>query len=75
MPREELLDPQGKATQQGLKSMGYAGIHRLRIGKRIQIELEAADKTAAEKMVNEACEKLLVNPIMEQFSFDLLEAN
>lgn len=69
MPREELLDPQGKATQHGLASMGFSSLSRLRIGKRIAIELEAPSKPDAEKIVKEACEKLLVNQIMEQFEF------
>ena len=73
LPRRGILDPQGKATQHGLASMGFSSLSRLRIGKRIAIELEAPDKTAAEKIVKEACEKLLVNQIMEQFEFAIKE--
>ena len=71
MPREELLDPQGKATILGLKNLGFDSIDNLRIGKRIQLEIEADSKDDAGKQVEEACNKLLHNPIMESFAFEL----
>lgn len=75
MPRPELLDPQGKATTQGLKTMGFEAIDNLRIGKRISLEIEAKDKKEAEARVDEACQKLLANLIMESYEVELTALN
>lgn len=75
MPRPELLDPQGKATTLGLQNLGFDNVGDLRIGKRIQLDLEAADQAAAEAQVEEACKKLLANLIMESYEFQLEELN
>ena len=75
MPRPELLDPQGKATTQGLQNLGFDNVQDLRIGKRIQLDLEAADRSVAEEKVDEACKKLLANLIMESYEFELEELN
>jgi phosphoribosylformylglycinamidine synthase len=72
-PRKELLDPQGKAVKLGLKNLGIDSIEEARIGKLIELKIEAQSQELAEKMVQLACEKLLVNPIMESFSFTLEE--
>jgi phosphoribosylformylglycinamidine synthase PurS subunit len=75
MPRPELLDPQGKATTLGLHNMGYSNLDNLRIGKRISMEVEAKDRAEAEGKVDEACQKLLANLIMESYDFELAEMN
>lgn len=75
MPRPELLDPQGKATQHGLKNLGFESVANLRVGKHIQLELEAKSKADAEARVDEACKKLLANLIMESYRFELVELN
>ena len=71
MPREEILDPQGKATLQGLHNLGYHDFGHVRIGKRIEMEVEAADAESAKAAVGEACKKLLANTVIEQFAFDV----
>jgi phosphoribosylformylglycinamidine synthase PurS subunit len=71
MPHKELLDPQGKAVNNGLHKMGMNAIENVRIGKCIQINLDAVDHNSAESIVKEACEKLLVNKIMEQYSYTI----
>ena len=71
MPLPALLDPQGKAVSSNMKNIGLASIDNVRIGKHITLEIEAADEAAAEAQVNEACEKLLTNQIMEHFEFRL----
>ncbi|MEM7035566.1 MAG: phosphoribosylformylglycinamidine synthase subunit PurS [Bacteroidota bacterium] len=73
MPRPELLDPQGKATMLGLKNLGLAEVDDIRIGKRIQLDIEADSRTDAEAKVEESCKKLLANLIMESYEFELQE--
>jgi phosphoribosylformylglycinamidine synthase subunit PurS len=74
MPLKALLDPQGKAVMHGLKNMGISSVENVRIGKHITLELEAASASEAEEKTEEACKKLLSNPIMESFEFKVLEA-
>ncbi|MFN0202979.1 MAG: phosphoribosylformylglycinamidine synthase subunit PurS [Bacteroidia bacterium] len=72
MPRPEILDPQGKATQHGLKNLGFNNVEGLRVGRRIELTLEAADQSAAEAEIQTACKKLLANTITEVFSFEVV---
>lgn len=74
MPLKALLDPQGKAVTGSMKNIGLAEIQNVRIGKHMSLEIEAASKDAASKKVEEACKKLLANPIMEFFEFTLEES-
>ncbi|MGH2643707.1 MAG: phosphoribosylformylglycinamidine synthase subunit PurS [Chitinophagaceae bacterium] len=67
MPLKELLDPQGKAVMGGLKNLGLTAVHDVRIGKHITLQIDAEDKAAAEKIAEEACQKLLANQVMEYF--------
>ncbi len=71
MPRPEILDPQGKATLRGLKNLGFEGMDEVKIGRRIELQVKAADKAAAEIIVKEACRKLLANTVTEVFSFEI----
>ena len=71
MPRKELLDPQGKAVQSGFKNLHLEGIRDVRIGKHISLTVEAADEAEARSKVDEACSKLLANPVMESYSYAL----
>jgi phosphoribosylformylglycinamidine synthase len=73
MPLKALLDPQGKAVGMTLAGLGYSGAHNVRIGKHITLEIEAANKEKAMTIVNEICAKVLHNPIMEGFEYDLHE--
>ncbi len=68
MPLKELLDPQGQATQHGLHHMGFHDITDVRIGKHIRLVIEADDPQHAWRVADEACRKLLANPIMESYS-------
>jgi phosphoribosylformylglycinamidine synthase subunit PurS len=65
-----VLDPQGKAIEGALKSLGIAGVARVRQGKVFDIELDAADRAAAGRRLSEACEKLLANTIVEDYAVD-----
>jgi phosphoribosylformylglycinamidine synthase len=71
MPLEALLDPQGKAVTASMKNLGLSEISNVRIGKHIQLRVEAADQDTASAKVEEACKKLLANEIMEKFTFSL----
>jgi phosphoribosylformylglycinamidine synthase PurS subunit len=71
--RPKILDPEGKAVEQGAKLLGFNNVKKTRIGKYIEFFVEIGDKSAAEKEVREYSEKLLSNPIMEDFEFTLEE--
>jgi len=71
MPLKALLDPQGRAVTGVLKNMGLAELENVRIGKHITVEVDASSEDAAKQKVEEACKKLLANPIMESFHFSI----
>lgn len=73
MPLKALLDPQGKAVAGGLSNMGLTEIENIRIGKHITLEIEAENTSAANEKVEDACSKLLSNPIMESYNFTIRE--
>jgi phosphoribosylformylglycinamidine synthase len=75
MPLKALLDPQGKAVGMTLAGLGYSGVKNVRIGKHITLEIEATNKEKAMTIVNEICAKVLHNPIMEGFEYDLHEVD
>ncbi|MFK7843678.1 MAG: phosphoribosylformylglycinamidine synthase subunit PurS [Rhodothermales bacterium] len=72
--RQSILDPQGKATKHALSELGFYGIEKVRMGKYIELWIEADNEEAASAQVTEACEKLLSNMVMEDFAFTLEEA-
>ncbi len=65
--RPSILDPQGKAVHHALQNLGYAGVTQVRIGKVIDLWIDADSAAAAERIAREAAEKLLANPVMEDF--------
>lgn len=67
MPLKDLLDPQGKAVLGGLQNLDITAVSDVRIGKHIDLQIEAADKEAAVAIASEAAKKLLANPVMEMF--------
>ena len=67
MPLKELLDPQGKAVMGGLGNLGLKAIQDVRIGKNINLQIEAASAEEAKSIAEEASKKLLANPVMEYF--------
>ncbi|HEV7324688.1 MAG TPA: phosphoribosylformylglycinamidine synthase subunit PurS [Bosea sp. (in: a-proteobacteria)] len=66
-----VLDPQGKAIEGALKSLGIDGVGSVRQGKVFDIELDGADKAAAEAALKAACEKLLANTVIENYRVEL----
>jgi len=73
--RKSILDPQGKAVEHAIHSMGSDSVSNVRIGKLIELDVDASSKDQAEKIVEEACKKLLSNPVMEDFAFTLENKN
>lgn len=75
MPHDALLDPQGKAVTNSMKTVGLSSIEGVRIGKHIRLFVEASNEQEAHALVDEACKKMLVNQIMEAYHFTLSVAN
>ncbi len=73
MPLKALLDPQGKAVASSMKNLGLSQLQNVRIGKHITLDVEAENKDEAQIKVEEACKKLLANPIMEFFEFEIFD--
>lgn len=71
--RPSILDTQGKAVQHALGQLGYTGIEKVRIGKHIEVFVEAEDELAAQTVVREAADKLLANVVMEDYTVDLVQ--
>lgn len=71
MPLDALLDPQGKAVTNSMGNLGLNEISNVRIGKHISLYVNAKDEKSASGKVDEACTKLLVNQVMEYYSFHL----
>jgi phosphoribosylformylglycinamidine synthase PurS subunit len=69
-PKKAVLDPQGKTVQNALEQMGYKGIRAVHVGKYIEIEIDGAKETVRPQ-IDEACRKLLTNPVIEDYHFDL----
>ncbi len=63
--RPGIADPQGATIQRALPALGFAGVHDVRVGKAIRFTVEAADETAARRQVDELCQRLLANPVIE----------
>jgi len=68
--KKDVLDPQGKVVEQTVKNMGNMNINNVRQGKYFEFELEETDKKKAEKIINEICEKLLSNTVIEDYKID-----
>jgi phosphoribosylformylglycinamidine synthase len=73
MPKKTVLDPQGKAVKHALESMNFTGIKDVRVGKFLEIELEGGNRAELEKKIDEACRKLLSNPVIEEYTFEIHE--
>ena len=70
-PKRAVLDPQGKTVQNALAHMGYSGVGAVHVGKYLEIELTGSDKELARKQIDEACHKILSNPVIEDYHFEI----
>ncbi len=71
MPKDGVLDPQGKAIAQALGRLGIAGVNGVRQGKVIEIDLVETDRAEARAKVEDMCARLLANTIIEDYSIEL----
>ncbi len=67
-----ILDPQGKTVQHALENLGFDAVQQVRMGKLIELELAGVDAEQAQALVDEACQKLLANPVIEDYSFEVV---
>jgi phosphoribosylformylglycinamidine synthase subunit PurS len=74
MPRAGVLDPEGKAIGQALHGLGFGGVREVRAGKVIWLDLAASDEAAARAEAEAMARRLLANPIVEDFSVEILPA-
>src|SRR4051794_34294593 len=70
-PKKAVLDPQGKTVQSALAHMGYTEVGAVHVGKYLEIELTGSDKELARKHIDDACHKILSNPVIEDYKFEL----
>ena len=73
MPLKSLLDPQGKAVSQSMQNIKLPEVTNVRIGKHITLKVEAESLEEAKSITKKACEKLLANPIMEEYKIEVTE--
>lgn len=71
--RDALLDPQGHTVHSALTALGFEGLEDVRIGKWIRLRIRAASRSEAEERVREMCERLLANPVTEDFRIGGIE--
>lgn len=70
--KQGILDPQGKAIEHALESLGFKNTTNVRVGKYLELDLAEADKAKAEIQVKSMCEKLLANTIIEEYRYELV---
>ena len=73
VPRRGVLDPQGKAVADALHALGFASVGDVRVGRHIVISMEADTPPAAERAVRDMCDRLLANPVTEDYEIAGIE--
>lgn len=74
VPREGLLDPQGQAVEHALAALGFGGVASARVGRAIELSVDAADADAARAATTAMCDRLLANPVTEDYVISVEEA-
>ena len=69
--RKSILDPQGKAVEHAIATLGIAAVNNVRMGKVIEFNIDQQSETEAKKTTEEVCRKLLANPVMEDYQFEI----
>lgn len=70
--RPSVLDPAGTAVRSGLQQMGYDGVEQVRIGKYVEVTLTATDEENARQQLDGMCDRLLANPVIENYHFETI---
>lgn len=73
-PKPAVNDPQGLTVQGALHALGYGGVKQVRMGKYLEVHVDAPDQATAAAQVEEMCRKLLANPVIEDFRFEIVQA-
>ncbi len=71
--KDGVLDPQGSTIKRALEDMGYQGIKDIRFGKMFEITFQLDEKGKPEELIDEICRKLLTNPVIEKYNFEMLK--
>jgi phosphoribosylformylglycinamidine synthase len=69
--RKSILDPQGKAVEHAVQTLGIQGVSGIRMGKYVEFRVEGSSENEAQQTTEEVCRKLLANPVMEDYSFEI----
>ena len=75
VPRRGILDPQGKTVADALHTLGFAAVKDVHIGRHIVVELDARDQKTAEQSTRDMCQRLLANPVTEDFEIASVDAS
>jgi phosphoribosylformylglycinamidine synthase PurS subunit len=68
-----VLDPQGKAIERSLHTLGFSEVQDVRMGKYLELNIDAPSRTAAEAKIRDMCDKLLANTVIEDYRFEIQE--
>jgi phosphoribosylformylglycinamidine synthase len=71
--RPGIADPQGATVERALPALGYSNVSDVRIDKSIRLVIDASDEAAAQRQVEEMCERLLANPVIESYAIELTQ--
>jgi phosphoribosylformylglycinamidine synthase PurS subunit len=71
--KDGVLDPQGSTIKRALEDMGYPGIKDIRFGKMFEITFQKDGRRKPEELIDEICRKLLTNPVIERYNFEILK--
>jgi phosphoribosylformylglycinamidine synthase subunit PurS len=74
VPRRGILDPQGRTVADALHTLGFGSVRDVHVGRHIVVDLDARDQQAAEQSTRDMCERLLANPVTEDFEIASVEA-
>jgi len=69
--KQGILDPQGKAIEHALQSLGFQSASNVRVGKYLELDLKETDRAKAETLLKQMCEKLLANTVIEEYRYEL----
>ena len=74
VPRRGILDPQGRAVTEALHTLGFGNVQDVHVGRHLVVDVDAADRSAAERTTRDMCDKLLANPVIEDYEIATVSA-